>query len=208
MAVEQRTIAPLASRSLRKRLSDPLRFAVSMVADPSRVAALAPSSPVLARMMTSEIDVRDGPIIELGPGTGVFTRQLLARGVPEEDIAMVELGKEFADMLAKRFPRAHLLRCNAAELAGHQVFPGRKAGAVISGLPVLAMRREIVDRILRGIFTNLRPGGRYYQFTYRRRPPIPASLIQQHGLTVDLVGQTWRNLPPARVFRFSQPEPE
>jgi phospholipid N-methyltransferase len=54
-------------------------------------------------MITAEITAASAPVIELGPGTGVFTRQLLARGIPEERLALVEYGSAFIQLLAYQF---------------------------------------------------------------------------------------------------------
>ncbi|MGH8597512.1 MAG: phospholipid methyltransferase, partial [Gammaproteobacteria bacterium] len=61
-------------------MTNALTFFRSLIADPRRVAAIAPSSPALANAITAEITPISAPVIELGPGTGVFTRALLARG--------------------------------------------------------------------------------------------------------------------------------
>ena len=37
--------------------------------------------------------------MELGPGTGVFTRELLARGVAPANLILVEFNKEFVKFL-------------------------------------------------------------------------------------------------------------
>ena len=64
-------------------MSDLLPFFRAWVADPRRVSAISPSSPALAEMITSEISPTTGSVLELGPGTGVFTRALIARGLDE-----------------------------------------------------------------------------------------------------------------------------
>ncbi len=81
-----------------------------------RVAAVAPSGPVLARLITREIMPDVGPVLELGPGTGVFTRALLARGVPESHLTLIEFGPEFARLLAERFPQARVVSIDAARI--------------------------------------------------------------------------------------------
>ena len=50
--------------------------------------------------MTTHVNHLDGPVIELGPGTGVFTRALLARGVPTHRLALIEADPVFASALA------------------------------------------------------------------------------------------------------------
>ena len=59
--------------------SDLQRFLRSWVGNPLRVGAIAPSGVSLAQLITSEISEESGPVLELGAGTGVFTRALLAR---------------------------------------------------------------------------------------------------------------------------------
>ena len=81
--------------------SDSLQFLRAWAGDPLRVAAVAPSSRSLAWLMTSELGPSQGPVIELGPGTGVFTRAMIERGVDESDLTLVERGPEFASMLRR-----------------------------------------------------------------------------------------------------------
>jgi len=67
-------------RSAGTRLRDTRVFFRAWIRDPLRVGAVAPSGRGLAGLITSEITLASAPILELGPGTGVFTRALLARG--------------------------------------------------------------------------------------------------------------------------------
>jgi phosphatidylethanolamine/phosphatidyl-N-methylethanolamine N-methyltransferase len=76
-------------------LGERLLFWRSWLRNPSRVGAIAPSGRALARLMTARITAADWPVIELGPGTGTFTRALLARGVPEHRLALVEADPAF-----------------------------------------------------------------------------------------------------------------
>src|SRR3546814_7721642 len=90
-------------------MTDVLPCLRALISDPQRVSALAPSSTALADLITSEITPASAPVIELGPGTGVFTRALLARGVPREDLVLVEAGADFARSLQLRFPDVRIL---------------------------------------------------------------------------------------------------
>ena len=186
---------------------DSLHFFRSWLADPLRVALVTPSSRSLARLITREIDPRYCPVLELGPGTGVFTRALIERGVREEDLVLVESGPDFAAVLKARFPASTILSIDAARLAdGHSEIPAG-IGAAVSGLPLLSMPTRKVMAILSGIFLHMRPGGHLYQFTYGPRCPIPRPLLDRLGLRARRIGGTIRNFPPASVYRISRRKP-
>lgn len=187
--------------------SDYARFFRSWISDPLRVAAVAPSGRSLARLMTSDIDPSCGEILELGPGTGVFTRQLLARGIRESDLTLVEYGSDFAGILQHRFPRARVLRMDAAKLAGYDLYPATTVAAVVSGLPLLSMPPRKVASILSGAFSYLRHAGSFYQFTYGPRCPVPQRLLDRLGLEATRIGGTILNIPPAAVYRISRRQP-
>ncbi|WP_246088423.1 class I SAM-dependent methyltransferase [Phreatobacter stygius] len=187
--------------------SDTFQFFRLWIANPLRVAAVAPSGATLARLMTQEISPDDGPVIELGPGTGVFTRTLLARGVRESDLTLVEYGSDFTRMLQLRFPRARVLWMDAGQLARFDLFSGAPVGAVVSGLPLLSMSPRKVTSILQGAFSYVRPGGAFYQFTYGPRCPVPRPILDRLGLKATRVGHTVRNLPPAAVYRIVRRQP-
>lgn len=188
-------------------LSDVVPFFRAWVADPKRVASITPSGPRLAELLTCEITPDIGPILELGAGTGVVTRALLARGVRESDLTLVEYGSEFTRTLERRFPDARVLCRDAARLGQLDLYPGAAAGAIVSGLPLLAMTPRQIIGILSGAFTHLRPGGTFYQFTYVPRCPIPRPILDRLGLKSTRVGRTFLNIPPATVYRITRRTP-
>lgn len=183
-------------------MNEQLSFLCNWVSAPRRVAAIAPSSQALAALITRGVSVHDAPVIELGAGTGVFTRQLIARGIPQEQLALVEFGSNFAHGLRAAFPATRVLCMDAARLGDIELFDGKEAGAVVSGLPLLSMPPLQVARILKAAFTHLRPGGAFYQFTYGPRCPVPRAILERFGLHARFVGGTLANLPPAAVFQI------
>jgi phospholipid N-methyltransferase len=184
--------------------SDFVQFFRSWISNPMQVSAIAPSGERLARLMTKEVEALDEPILELGPGTGVFTRALLARGVRECDLTLIEFGAEFVDKLSDRFPQARIVQMDAGKIAEAGLFDKTPVGAVVSGLPLLAMSPAQVASIISGAFSVLRPGGSFYQFTYGPRCPVQRPILERLGLQATRIGGTVRNLPPASVYRISR----
>lgn len=186
----------------QQQMAEAFGFFQAWLKNPLRVAAIAPSGRALANLMTSEISADTGPVIELGPGTGAFTRALIARGVRQQDLALIEFGSDFAAVLRLRYPQACTIRMDATRLRKVALFGGRPAGAVISGLPVLSMPPRQVIEILTGAFGKMGPGGAFYQFTYGPSCPIPRRLREHMGLEAQRIGGTLANLPPASVYRL------
>jgi phospholipid N-methyltransferase len=182
-----------------RRTGDLWSFLKAWAGDPGRVGAIAPSGEALARLITREIRGDHGPVLELGPGTGVFTSALLARGLAARDLTLVERGGEFAQLLRRRFPGVRVLEMDATRL---DPLDGERFAAVVSGLPLLAMSRRQVFSLLSGAFEILEAGGAFYQFTYGPRCPVPAAILKRLGLSAACVGRVYRNLPPAAVYRI------
>ena len=184
-------------------MPDSILFFRAWLGAPLRVASVTPSGTSLARLMTSEIRPGDGPVLELGPGTGVFTRALLQRGIPASELTLVEAGAEFAALLRQRYPDARVLGIDADRLHAQALHHTRPHGAAISGLPLLSMPPAKVFRILSGSFAALGHGASLYQFTYGPRCPVPPAVLRRLRLGAARIGSTMANLPPATVWRLS-----
>lgn len=184
--------------------SDWLTFFRAWTANPLQVASIIPSGEALADLITSEISSKIGPVIELGAGTGVFTRALLERGVRERDLTLIEFGSDFAVMLQARFPEARVLWMDAQRLGQLQPHEDQLVGAVVSGLPLLSMQARKVFAILKGSFRLMGENGKFYQFTYGPRCPIPRRILDRLGLKAVCIGWTPNNVPPATVYRISR----
>lgn len=184
---------------------DVLLFFRALASSPRTVGAVAPSGDNLASLITSEITEATGPVLELGPGTGVFTRALLARGVKETDLTLVEYGSDFMRILQARFPQARVLWMDAAQIISHDLFDA-PLGAVVSGLPLLNLSQTKVAAILSGAFRNLRRGGAFYQFTYGVQCPVAKPELDRLGLKAACMGRVLLNVPPASVYRITRKE--
>ncbi|WP_239031803.1 class I SAM-dependent methyltransferase [Paroceanicella profunda] len=190
-----------------RRMPDLRLFLRTWAAHPLRVAAVAPSSATLARLITREIDPPSAPILELGPGTGVFTRAIVERGIPPANLTLVEYGPEFAALLRARYPEARVVEGDASRIRPRDLFAQGEVGAVISGLGLLSMSPRTVLAILANAFDCLRPSAGFYQFTYGPRCPVPRPILDRLGLKSRRIGGTVWNLPPASVYKITRRAP-
>ena len=188
----------------RAARADLLPFLRAWLAAPLRVAAIAPSGPALARAITAEISAASMPVIEFGPGTGVFTQAILDSGVTPDRLVMIEAGADFAALMRARFPTVRLVEGSAGDLADVALFGAGQAGAVVSGLPILSMPKPVVRAILAKAFSELRPGGAMYQFTYGHRCPVADATLAEMGLTASRTATVLVNAPPASVYKIER----
>jgi phosphatidylethanolamine/phosphatidyl-N-methylethanolamine N-methyltransferase len=183
------------------RLSDEARFFKSFFENPLQIGALLPSGAALADAMARGVDpAAAGPIVELGPGTGVVTRALLNRGVESGRLILVEFDADFCALLGARFPGVRIVQGDAyrlgATLRGRLDAP---PAAIVSSLPLLNKPESIRTALLAEAFELMAPDGCFVQFTYGLKSPVPHSAA---GLRAERSPRIWLNFPPARVWIY------
>ncbi len=185
-------------------IPDVLSFFSAWTTNPASLGAVTPSGSALAEIMASEISASSGPVIELGPGTGVFTRALMAHGVQPQHLTLIEYRQDFVHLLQLRFPGVRVVGMDASRMRQERLFESPSVGAVVSGLPLLSMPMARVAGVLTGSFSYLRQDGALYQFTYGPRCPFPQRMLERYGLKATCIGRTLMNLPPASVYRITR----
>ena len=182
---------------------DTLLFWLRYLRSPLTVGG-TPSSAKLARAMVDALALQGGEtIVEIGPGTGPFTRELIRRGVPQANLVLVEFDSGFARHLAREFPGAAVLNEDARHLP--QILERLGQGPVrhmISGLPFRSLPPETRSAITAAIGQCLKPGGVCAQFSYFNIEPFPAEEALTAGLTPDPPIPVRGNLPKAYVWRY------
>lgn len=184
------------------RLNDEVRFIRSWIQKPLAMGAVTPSGKVLARAMARYVDPDgEGPVVELGPGTGPVTEALVEHGVNPARLVLVEFNPKFCQLLSQRFPEATIVHADAYRLRESLAMLTRhQAAAVVSGLPLMTKPLRMRLRLLREALALLQPAAPFVQFTYAVVPPIP----RLTGVKVEASERIWRNMPPARVWVYRQ----
>lgn len=173
-------------------------FFGEMLRRPKEVVAIAPSSGAVARRMSEGLEGVEGPVVEIGPGTGSFTKAILERGVVPGQLTLLETNERFCETLRKKFPGVRVLNRPAQDI---EKIGLSDIGAVISGVPVLArpqIQRDVVGRA----FKVMGPRAFFTQITYSPSAPISPEMQRELGVSAEKRATVWANLPPARVFVF------
>ena len=164
-----------------------------------------PSARPLARVMAGAgVQARrgEGPVVELGAGTGTITRALIENGVGERELVLIERDRQMCRWLKQRFPRAAVVRDEAARLG--MILAREGAGAasvVISSLPLRNMGMQERESIVEASLDAVPEGGALVQYTYARHPAVPCARL---GLECRRVGFVAMNVPPAGVWRITR----
>lgn len=201
-------VAPMSNRSVARAAKRPFRldtddvqFLRSWIEKPLATGAVMPSGRVLARTMASYVDPSSqGPVIELGPGTGPVTQALVDHGVDPSRLVLVEFNPNFCRMLRTRYPSATVVQGDAYRLRRLLDTTIREpAAAVVSSLPLVTKPLRTRLRLIADALTLMAPDAPFVQFTYAMVPPIPKNYA---GIRTEASPLIWLNLPPARVWTY------
>lgn len=161
---------------------------------------MRPSSPALMEKMLSPIDFsKVKTIVELGPGTGVFTRQILERMAPDAQLLVFELHDQFYHNLKTSIDdnRCHLVHDSAEKLGDYLAhYNLHQADVVISSLPLANFSKDLRGNIVSAAKNALCENGIMTQFQY--------SLQSKKFLKAEFekvkINYTFWNFPPAFIY--------
>lgn len=176
------------------------KFLKTFFSERKQVGAVAPSSRFLVNSMCNKINFNDAKVIvELGPGTGVFTSELLKRASKDCEIILFELNDTFYDMLKEKFKDSRLTILNESADKVLDVLKDKgidKADAVLSSLPLTVIPDPVKTDIVNNSHECLKDGGVYVQYQYSLN--AKKKLEGRYGNLK--LGFVPVNIPPAFVY--------
>jgi phosphatidylethanolamine/phosphatidyl-N-methylethanolamine N-methyltransferase len=164
--------------------------------------AIAPSSPFLARKIVDRSKIGEAKtIIELGPGTGAITKEILERMPENCNLWTFEINKDFIGHLEKKYPKARHIHADISDLK--KVLEENKVGhvdAIISGIPFASLKNSECDGMMSEIDSVMSEDSRFVLFTYS---PMKFKTFFSWFRKVDL-SYVPINLPPAHVLTLGK----
>lgn len=183
-----------------------LLFFKRVLANPIRVGYIVPSSGFLTRKTAKRIDFsKPRVVVELGPGEGCHTRQIVRRMNADSKLILIELDEHFANHLKKQF--AHDKRITVVQAdALHLVETLTELGIsnpdyIYSGIPFTIMDRNLRERLLANIANSMGPETVF--ITYQ-----VSLMISEHELfDLSRSEQCLFNVPPIKVLELRKAVP-
>lgn len=220
--------------------SEYLSFLKELPSSFHEIGAALPSSPFLGREMVKAVREAKGPIniLEVGPGTGPITRQILRHMDPDDHLTVCEINQKFLNLLRERLSRnsdflknqdrVQFLRAPVQQLPN--LIGEERFDVIVSSLPFSNFSADMVEEITRVLEALLAPGGSITVLEYLglRKLGLAFSSPERRDRLqgVERVLQQWRNrvkkngrvrtrvtflnVPPALAiqFRYSAELPE
>jgi phospholipid N-methyltransferase len=145
-------------------------------------------------------------VVELGPGTGVFTAEIQRRLGGRGHQLAVELSDSFAAQLRRRFPRVEVITGDAVRL--REILDERgidSADVIISGLPHALFGKQLQQRFMDTFTSCLASDGKLVAHAYVHAAWSPPSRhfrrLLEAGFGELSVGKVhWTNIFPVFVY--------
>lgn len=207
-------------------------FLAQAIKNTYHTGSVWPSSPALARVMTRSFREAGSPrrILEVGPGTGPFTKHILEALEPGDEFHLVEINQEFCRELESKLlgpfrkdnpdctVELHATPIQETEVEGRFDF-------IVCGLPFNNFPPSDTRAIFKSLMEYLKPEGELVYFEYAGVRGFRSTVVGRTGREkirrIDAHGKSMRrrfgghrelvlaNLPPAYAVRLQgteQPE--
>lgn len=196
------------------------------------IGAVMPTSREAARAMAAEALRQKKPktILEVGPGTGPITTELVRHLKADDRLVLCEVNDTFVDYLRRRFetePELQRVR-HQVEIHHHSVteLPGEHVyDYIISAVPLTRLPAPLAEQIFETYRRLLKPGGTLTFLEYKFLRTLRKFTHGNKGTDFVKVDQMMKefinryqfrydsvmlNMPPANIrsLRFSEPTPE
>lgn len=172
-----------------------------------QTGAIAPSGPKLAKHVVSSAGVRsDSHVLELGPGTGAFTKDLELTLGSKGRYLGIEINASFHTHLQKVHPELHFEQAPGQDFDfSLWVKQHGQFDIIVSGLPWAKFPEELQRSLLENVVPQLKDGGTFVTFAYTGVHLLkPAKrfrrLLDRYFTKVDRTRSVLLNFPPAFVF--------
>lgn len=183
-----------------KGLSERALFLRSFLANPREVGAVLPTSRRAVRDLLDLADLkRAGLVVELGAGTGVYTREILARLAGEARLLAFETDAPMAEALASELhdPRLRVVHDSAERVRDY--LGEERADVIVSGLPYTTLPGEVRSTVLSEARNALTSDGTFLVLQYS--PLVQRDLRRIFPSVSRRISPL--NVPPAVLFACS-----
>lgn len=191
-------------------MNENIEFLQAFLKSPFKVGAITPSSPELSLEMIAGIEPHEENIVlELGVGTGSFTKPLRRIVSDNKSYLGVEINPKFVTALSREFSGMKFICGDATKLTDLHGKSGLgKVGYILSGIPFVTLPNDVGDEILTQVSNFMDAGNctfRTFQYAHGFYMPsalkLRAFMRKRYGRAKksELI---FKNVPPAYTLTW------
>ena len=184
-----------------------LTFLKQSLTEPKKIGAITESSQELAEKIISMAELEHADtIVELGPGTGIFTEKILESIKPSTLFFALEINEAFVEKTKERCPNTIVYNAGAEEICKYLALQNKAScDCIISSLPFASFDEETQEVIFEAINNALAPNGQFITFSYFYTALLEEGksfqkLLHKNFSTIEKSDIVWLNVPPAFVY--------
>ena len=175
-------------------------FFTEFLRNPRQNASIVPSAPAACEKMFEGLDMHAMQyVVELGPGTGCFTREMMVQLPSTAQVLVLEINPTFCQKLEAEYGHRFHVRQESAHLMDEVVssLDWPRVDLVVSGLPY-----TLPDAVISPLFQSLKrhtdQGAIFRFFTYV--PPLMKRKYESMGFDLTLEHVVVKNVPPMWIY--------
>lgn len=178
-------------------MTERVEFLVKFFMEPKKIGSITPSSAFLTKKMLADLPWNKlDTIVELGAGTGVFTKFIADNRMEATEVVVIEQDFRMRESLKERYPFFYY-GAKAEQLAALlKSCHLPQADCIVSGLPFATFSLLQRKRILTAVEHSLKEDGMFIAFQYSLQM---RKILKQHFSEVE-IGFVPLNVPPAFVY--------
>ena len=177
-----------------------MTFFTEFLRNPRQNASIVPSAPMACEKMFEGLDMAAMQyVVELGPGTGCFTKELMAQLSDSAEVLMLEINPTFCPQLEQTYGHRFQVRQVSAHRMDEMVnaLGWPRIDLVVSGLPY-TLPDKVIDPLFESLKRRTREGTTYRFFTYV--PPLMKRKYVPAGFELTLEHRVVKNVPPMWIY--------
>jgi len=185
-----------------------MNFFKQLLINPIETGAIAPSSRELSQLITYTAHLsKKKCVVELGSGTGVFTKEIITKISSECIFFCLEINQQFVKETKKNCPSAIVYHASAKDIKKYLLkHKQNTCDCIISSLPWANFDQKMQEELLNAAYDSLEEGGEFLTFANIHGLFLPTGIrirksLEKKFTHVEKTKMIWKNLPPACVFR-------
>jgi phospholipid N-methyltransferase len=168
---------------------------------------IAASSKKYSKLITDSANLSSKKcVVELGPGDGVITKEIIKQISSKTKFFCLEINKQFVVETEKNCPKAKVYHASALEIKKYlNKHDESTCNCIISGLPWALFEQEKQEEIIDEVYKSLENGGQFLTIAYITGIFFPSGirfkkLLKKKFSDVKKTKIIWSNFLPAFAY--------